>query len=160
MTQPPSIRIEPRGGAAFRLTASQWLPRPRDEVFAFFSRPENLNALTPPWLHFRILTPDVPMAAGARIDYVIRLHGLPLRWRTEIRDWAPPHRFVDRQLRGPYRHWEHLHTFAGEAGGTRVLDQVDYRVPVGAWVHRWFVEPDVRRIFAYRQETLARLFPA
>jgi ligand-binding SRPBCC domain-containing protein len=143
-------------------TTELWLPRPPGEVFAFFSDAANLDVLTPPWLHFRILTPPpIPMHAGAAIEYRLRWHGLPLRWRTEIAVWEPPRRFVDRQIRGPYVQWVHEHTFAERDGGTWTRDRVDYAVPGGplaALVQRWVVGPDVERIFAYRQGKMRELF--
>jgi ligand-binding SRPBCC domain-containing protein len=139
----------------FRLQAELWLPRPREEVFAFFSDAQNLEAITPPWLQFQVLTPaPAAMHPGARIDYRIRVHGLPLRWRTEIREWNPPFGFVDVQLRGPYHHWEHTHTFQERDGGTLCLDQVEYWPKGGALIGWLFVQREVRRIFAYRQERL------
>jgi len=134
-----------------------WLPRPREDVFRFFSDAANLDALTPPWLHFQILTPDVPLRAGARIDYRLRLYGIPIRWQSEISVWEPPHRFVDEQRRGPYRRWVHTHTFTDERGGTRVGDAVDFEVPL-AWLAGPLVVRDVRRIFAYRTAVLVKLF--
>ncbi len=141
-----------------RLEVEQLFPRPLDEVFAFFGDAHNLDAITPPWLHFRIVTPaPIDMRVGALIDYRIRLHYLPIRWRTEISVWEPPHRFVDRQISGPYRQWIHEHTFEARDDGTWVRDRVDYAVP-GGWleplVHGLFVGPDVRAIFAYRQRKL------
>jgi ligand-binding SRPBCC domain-containing protein len=144
------------------LQTELWLPCPAEEVFAFFSDAHNLDALTPPWLHFRILTPrPIDLRRGARIDYRLRWRGIPLKWQTEISEWDPPHRFVDRQVRGPYRLWVHEHTFTPHEGGTLMRDRVDYAVP--GWVLaplllRWVVGPDVQRIFAYRQERMKELF--
>lgn len=133
------------------------LARPRGEVFAFFSAPANLQAITPPWLSFRILSPGVEMGRGAQIDYRISLHGLPLRWRSEITAWEPPHRFVDQQLRGPYRRWVHEHRFVEVPGGTEIVDHVRYAVWGGALVDRLFVARDLERIFAYRQRRIGEL---
>src|SRR5215210_6454688 len=107
-----------------RFTRELWLARPRDEVFRFFSDAANLDALTPPWLHFEVLTPDVVLRPGARIDYRLRLYGVPFRWQSEITRWEPPTLFVDEQRRGPYRRWIHTHTFSDERGGTLVRDAV------------------------------------
>jgi len=134
-----------------------WVPRPRGEVFAFFSNAANLEALTPPWLHFQILNPGIVIAPGARIDYRLKLHGLPLTWQSEISRWDPPTSFVDEQRKGPYRRWVHTHTFADERGGTRVGDAVDFEVPF-AWLVGGFVTRDVQRIFAFRRQALQDRF--
>jgi ligand-binding SRPBCC domain-containing protein len=140
-----------------RFTSEVWLPRPRDEVFQFFSEAANLEALTPPWLHFEILTPTIALRPGVRIDYRLRLYGIPLRWQSEIARFEPPDLFVDEQRRGPYKRWVHTHSFAEERGGTRVSDVVDFEVPFG-WLVGWFVMRDVRRIFAFRTQALAQRF--
>ena len=135
-----------------------WLPRPLDEIFAFFSNAANLEVLTPPWLHFRILTPKpIAMRDGTLIDYSIRVHGIPISWQSEITNWNPPHRFIDVQRRGPYTHWVHTHSFADVNGGTRVGDSVEFDVPF-AFAAAWFVKRDVERIFAFRTEALKRTF--
>ena len=135
------------------------LPLPPEKLFPFFADAANLDALTPPWLHFRIVTPrPVEMKTGALIDYRLRVHGLPLRWRTHISAWQPPHRFVDEQLRGPYRQWIHEHTFEARDGGTLARDIVRYAVPFDFLAHRWFVRPDIERIFKFRMEALQNRF--
>ncbi|GAB4234480.1 MAG: SRPBCC family protein [Acidobacteriota bacterium] len=145
----------------FRFEHQLFLPLPRPEVFAFFADAENLERITPPFLHFTILTPPpVAIRPGALIDYRLRLHGIPLRWRTEISVWEPPHRFVDRQLKGPYRLWVHEHRFEEVAGGTLMRDRVDYLPPGGLFaklIDRWLVRPDVERIFAYRSEKIQEI---
>ena len=136
-----------------------WLPRACPEVFSFFSEAGNLDAITPPWLSFRTITPaPIEMHVGTLIDYRLCLRGLPLRWRTEITAWDPPHRFLDEQIRGPYRMWIHEHTFEPRDGGTLVRDHVRYSVPFDFLVHRWFVRPDIERIFQYRSDRLRERF--
>lgn len=140
-----------------RFRCEQWLGRPLEEVFAFFADAFNLERLTPPWLRFRVLTPaPIEMREGALIDYRLRLHGLPLRWRSRIALWEPPHRFADEQVRGPYRRWHHTHRFEPGGEGTTVIDEVDYAVWGGSLVDRLLVRGDVERIFAYRRATLER----
>ena len=140
------------------LTAELWLPRPRDEVFAFFDDARNLEAITPPWLHFSIVTSGpITMKAGALIDYHLRLHGLPLGWQSEITTWDPPTCFVDTQRRGPYRQWVHTHTFEERDGGTLCRDQVQYAVPGGRLVERLLVRRSLETIFDYRRDQLLRL---
>jgi ligand-binding SRPBCC domain-containing protein len=143
----------------FTFNAELWLPRPRGEIFPFFSEARNLEELTPPWLKFEVLTPEsVTMHPGTLIDYRIRIHGIPIRWRTEIKEWEPPHRFVDVQLRGPYELWHHTHTFTERDGGTVCRDDVRYR-PIGGALMNWlFVRRDVERIFEYRKKRLLELF--
>jgi ligand-binding SRPBCC domain-containing protein len=124
-----------------------------------FGDPANLEAITPPWLSFRILTPlPIVMREGTLIDYRLRVHGLPLRWRTRISAWQPPHRFVDEQLRGPYRRWIHEHTFEPRGGGTLAREVVRYAVPFDGLLHRGFVRPDIERIFEFRAAELRRRF--
>jgi ligand-binding SRPBCC domain-containing protein len=129
------------------------------EVFPFFADARNLERLTPDWLSFDVLTPEpIPMAVGTTIDYRLSWHGIPLRWTSEIAAWDPPFRFVDRQLRGPYRLWHHEHRFEESDGGTTVIDEVEYAVWGGALANRFGVARDIARIFAYRGETLNRIF--
>lgn len=142
-----------------QIESELWLPRPRAEVFAFFSDASNLDAITPPWLHFRTITPaPTEMRAGALIDHQLRLRGIPMRWRTKINVWQPPTRFVDEQIRGPYRRWIHEHTFEERDGGTLVRDRIRYAVSFDLFVHRWLVRPDIERILRYRKERLLELF--
>ena len=143
----------------FELNRVTAVPVSRDEVFDFFSRAENLEELTPPWLSFHIATPTpIKMEVGTLIDYRLKIRGIPMRWRSEISVWDPPHRFVDQQLRGPYRMWHHEHRFTEVEGGTLVEDRVRYAVLGGALIERIFVGPDVRRIFDYREQRLSELF--
>lgn len=154
-----TISRHPTIRTVFRLTAEQWLPSSIDEVFKFFADAYRLEDLTPPFLNFHVLTPKpVPMFAGTKIDYRLKLHGIPIRWQSEISEWEPPVRFVDRQLKGPYRMWHHLHTFESKDGGTLVHDQVDYAVPGGALIHSLFVQRDLQRIFEYRRQQLDTFF--
>jgi len=143
----------------YSLAAELWLPRPLDKVFPFFSEASNLEMLTPPWLKFEVLTPSpVVMRSGTIIDYRIKIHGVPIRWQTEIVEWDPPHRFVDLQLSGPYTLWHHAHTFTERDGGTLCCDEVRYRPRGGAWMNWLFVRRDVERIFQYRQQRLLEIF--
>ncbi len=144
----------------FIFHAEQFFPHPRAEVFPFFANAANLEKLTPPFLRFKILTPTpVEMHPGAIIDYRIHIHSLPLRWRTGIVAWNPPHRFIDVQLRGPYRLWHHTHTFEERDGGTLCRDDIRYHPLGGALVNRFFVRGDIEKIFAYRRQRLAEIFP-
>ena len=149
----------------FTLVREQRLPGTPDEVFPFFADAGNLEAITPPFLSFRIVTPrPIPMCEGTLIEYRLKLHGIPVRWRTRIDAWEPGVRFVDRQLSGPYRLWHHTHEFeALPEGGTLMRDIVRYRLPfgvAGAVAHLLFVRRDLRTIFDYRAQRVAALLAA
>jgi uncharacterized protein len=146
----------------FVFRAEQFVPRPLDEVFEFFSKAENLQELTPAWLHFRILSVDpAPVRMGTLIKYSLRWKFFPIRWTTEIIEWEPPYRFVDVQLKGPYKLWHHEHRFVAEGNGTRIIDEVHYLLPFGVFgsiAHSLKVKKDVETIFNYRTEVVRRLF--
>jgi ligand-binding SRPBCC domain-containing protein len=143
------------------LRQEQVLPGTPDEVFPFFADAGNLEAITPDWLGFRIVTPrPIEMRVGTLIEYRLRLHGLPISWLTRIEEWEPGVRFVDAQLTGPYRLWHHTHEFAPDGDrGTRMCDTVRYALPfgpLGEIARRAFVARDLERIFAFRRDAVAR----
>jgi ligand-binding SRPBCC domain-containing protein len=147
---------------AHRLERRQLVPAPRREVFQFFSRAENLQRITPPFVSFQILTPlPIEMKRGQLIEYRIRLGGIPLHWLTEIREWQPDERFVDVQVRGPYRRWHHLHEFREVEDGTEMRDLVDYELPLGPLgdlVHSLSVRRTLERIFEFRKRAVSAHF--
>ena len=145
----------------YELKRQQWIPRPLPEVFEFFSAAENLEDITPAFLNFRILNPrPIKIEAGKRIEYHLSVHGVPVRWTTEIAEWDPPRRFIDIQLKWSYRHWHHTHQFEAEGNGTRMTDLVRYALLLGLLgrlTHRLWVRRDVERIFDYRAERIREL---
>lgn len=148
----------------YTLLREQLIPRPLGEVFPFFADAGNLQMITPPWLHFRILTPlPIEMRTGAILEYRLRLYGLPLYWRTRIEDFEPQRQFVDQQLRGPYRLWHHTHEFEERDGGTFMRDTVRYQLPfgpLGTLTHSLTVKHLLERIFDFRYATIERHFAA
>jgi ligand-binding SRPBCC domain-containing protein len=139
----------------------QLIASERSAVFAFFADARNLEALTPPWLKFGLLTEGpMEMGVGALIGYRMRLHAIPVRWLTRIEEWQPETSFVDRQLRGPYKLWHHTHTFEDHEEGTLMRDRVRYVLPFGPFgeiARIAFVHRDLRMIFDYRRDAVARL---
>ncbi len=160
--EPSEIRFS-RSGEETILESSQWIPRPIEEVFQFFSLEANLETLTPPFLNFRVTNKSPgPMTTGTLIDYRLKVRGIPVKWRTRIESWEPGKRFVDTQLRGPYALWHHTHEFFPRYGGTFMTDRVRFRLPLGRLgelVAGAFVRRDVRMIFEFRRATIERLFP-
>ena len=143
------------------LERSQIVPVEIEEAFAFFADAWNLEAITPPWLRFRILEAPQMLGRGSLLTYRLRLFGLPIRWQTEIVDWRPPFEFTDVQIEGPYRRWKHTHRLQPVDGGTEIHDHLVYRLPyeplagffAPITVERWLTE-----IFDYRaRQTAARL---
>ena len=146
----------------FTLKYEQHISRPLEEVFTFFSRPENLADITPTALGFIILTPSpIEMRPGVLISYMIRIFGIRVRWVSIITSYDPPMRFIDEQLRGPYSFWHHTHTFKEHEGGTLITDEVKYAVPfgiLGRIVRRLFVRRQLDKIFSYRTIVIHKKF--
>jgi len=139
----------------------QIICKPIEQVFSFFADVENLDRITPSWMCFQIRTSaPIAMYAGARIEYTIRWRGLPMRWLTEIEEWLPGKRFVDRQVRGPYRLWHHVHRFEAAGDETIMDDVVRYALPlgpIGRIAHAVLVRRDVERIFDFRAQRILEL---
>ncbi len=147
---------------AHRLYRKTLIPAPIETVFDFFSKAENLDRITPPWLQFRILNPtSQDLKKQSRIQFSLKLNLFTVHWETEITEWDPPLSFVDKQIKGPYRQWEHLHRFTLQEDHTLMEDAVVYRVP--GWIfepliHLLFVNPKLEKIFDFREEQLTKIF--
>ncbi len=144
-----------------RLQRTQRIPKPINEVFEFFADASNLEAITPPFLKFRILTPlPIEMKEGARIEYALSLFGVPIRWKTLISTWEEGVQFVDEQTSGPYSLWIHRHTFEADGDETVMEDTVDYKEPfgpLGQIAHLLFVRYTLKQIFDYRARIIEKL---
>ena len=145
-----------------RLEREQWVPASLEEVFAFFSDAANLDTITPSWVGFRFRTPlPIEMRAGARIEYELRLAGVPFAWRTRIVRWDPPRGFLDVQESGPFALWEHAHRFTPQPGGVWMQDVVRYALPLGplgAVAHALAVRAALAAIFDHRFERVRQRF--
>lgn len=140
----------------------QWVPHPPEKVFPFFSDERNLERITPGFLGFQVLRKSTPeIGEGTLIDYRLKIHGVPARWRTRIEEWVPGVRFVDTQLKGPYKKWHHTHRFQSLGGGTLLRDTVRYVIPAGALGNLalgGLIQKDVQAIFGYRKKVIRELF--
>lgn len=146
----------------YTLHCEMLVKRPLKDTFAFFENPANLGRITPPWLNFKIATPDVQMHAGAKLDYVIRWLGISMKWRSLISSYDPPFSFADEQLIGPYKTWHHQHTFSEVAAGVVVADHLEYSLPLGPLgvvAHAVMVRRQLQSVFRFRQNELAKVFP-
>jgi ligand-binding SRPBCC domain-containing protein len=147
----------------YRLQRRQVVGGTLPEVFAFFKDPHNLEAITPPWLGFRILgSTERAVRAGTRIRYRLRLHGIPLSWESRITEYDENVMFADEQVTGPYRTWYHRHLFHAVLGGVAIEDAVRYEMPLGVLgriAHALAVRRQLQAIFDHRARTIAGIFP-
>jgi len=146
----------------YRLEQETFLPYDIQDIFPFFAEASNLEAITPPWLSFRILTPlPIAMQEGTHIAYRLKIMGIPFSWKTLISVWEPPYRFVDEQLQGPYRHWHHEHAFESVNGGTLMRDTVHFALPFAPFGHLAYplIKIQLSFIFDYRTRALHHTFP-
>lgn len=147
----------------YRLHRRQVVGGALPDVFGFFKSPVNLEAITPPWLGFRVMhSSDAEVRDGTRIAYRLRLHGIPIRWQSRITEFQENVMFADEQITGPYRHWYHRHLFRAVSGGVEIEDEVKYQLPLGVLgqaAHALFVRRQLGQIFDYRAEVIARRFP-
>ena len=146
----------------YTIESNQFINKPIEEVFQFFSKPENLSVITPAKLGFKILSPNpIKMEVGRLIDYNIYLLGIPIHWRTLITDYEPPNMFVDQQIKGPYAMWHHTHTFHKVKGGVEIKDRVVYSIPfgfLGRLLNYLWIKRDLNNIFLHRKKVIDKLF--
>ena len=146
----------------YTIESNQFINKPIEEVFQFFSKPENLSVITPAKLGFKILSPNpIKMEVGRLIDYNIYLLGIPIHWRTLITDYEPPNMFVDQQIKGPYTMWHHTHTFHKVKGGVEIKDRVVYSIPfgfLGRLLNYLWIKRDLNNIFLHRKKVIDKLF--
>ncbi len=138
----------------------QFVRCPVEQAFSFCADPASLPRITPQDMSFRVRTKlPVEMREGVEIDYDIRIGGFPVLWRSRIDVWKPGSCFVDRQVHGPYRAWRHEHKFVRVAGGTRVLDRVEFELPFGPFGAPALplVRQQLDQLFDHRKMAIARI---
>ncbi len=142
----------------------QFIPRPLDEVWYFFSRPENLNVITPEDMSFEIISDigNVEMYEGMIIQYKVSpLLGIKMNWVTEITHVRDHRYFIDEQRFGPYALWHHQHHFEEMDGGVLMTDILHYKVPygfIGTIADALFVHNRVEEIFQFRVKAVEKIF--
>lgn len=148
----------------FHYKAEQFLETDINAAWDFFSSAKNLAVITPPELDFKILTDldGKEIYEGMLIEYKVRpLFGIPVYWKTEIASVNKPEGFMDRQLKGPYKIWEHTHTFIQKENGVFMKDQVKYQLPfgvIGRLTNALIVKKKIEHIFTFRKEILNKIF--
>ena len=146
------------------LIVEHWLPLPIpiDKIFVFFKEPKNLEKITPYCLHFKVLNQSSKeIKEGTKINYWLRLHGIPIWWQSKITDWQPNSKFSDTQTHGPYKYWHHKHEFHEKDGGTLIRDHIQYKLPFGilgdCLMDHW-VRKDLENIFDFRKKKIQEIF--
>lgn len=148
----------------YQYKAEQFLPVTINEAWEFFSSPKNLATITPPELDFKTLSElnDEEIFEGMIIDYIVKpLFKLPVHWQTEICKVNKGVFFTDRQLKGPYKVWEHTHIFKQEKDGVLMSDIINYQLPfglIGSIAHSLLIRKKVKDIFTYRKNVLEKIF--
>ena len=142
----------------------QTIPASIEQTWNFFSRPQNLQKITPLHLKFKILTrlEDRNVTKGQVIQYTVRpFFNIPLRWTTIITEVRDKILFIDEQSKGPFAYWRHEHHFKEINGATEMTDIVQYKMPlgiIGALTHRLLVKKTLKKIFDYRETTITKLY--
>jgi ligand-binding SRPBCC domain-containing protein len=148
---------------AFTLDRKQLVGGTLEEVFTFFKTPKNLEAITPPWLGFHVVSAtDEEVREGTRIAYRLKLHGMPMGWESRITEYEENVCFADVMVSGPYHRWHHEHRFRAVDGGVEITDTVSYELPLGVLgriAHRLIIRRQLRAIFDHRQVAIATRFP-
>lgn len=147
----------------YQYKTEHWLPISIEEAWQFFSSPANLAVITPPEMDFKILsTIGNDIYEGMIIDYKVKpLLGIAVKWQTEICKVERGKYFTDKQLKGPYKVWEHTHSFIESNGGVLMKDVINYQLPfsfIGSIAHWLFVRKKIENIFNFRKNKLNKIF--
>ena len=169
-----------------RFESEQWVPAPLERVFAFFADPHNLPRIMPPALGTRLVKlslvpprfpagqvpPGTLRMAGAGTEMTVAVRVIPYfpvheRWVVRITEFSLNQYFHDVQKQGPFRLWEHTHSFepgaVGGQEGTLIRDEVDYEIGfgiVGRVLENTLFQRIFRSTFEYRRRAIGEIFPA
>jgi ligand-binding SRPBCC domain-containing protein len=130
------------------------------EVAAFHDDPVSLIAITPPPVRVTIQRFDRPVRAGSRVIFRLSVGPFGVTWDGTIAEYVDQKYFCDVQNSGPFGAWSHTHAFLAEAGGTRVIDRVEYQPPlglIGKLIDPLLVKPSLAYLFKYREKKTREL---
>lgn len=119
--------------------------------------PEALSRLSPSWPRLVRVEQSGGFERGTQVLIVLGIGPLRLEWLAEYIEVVEGEKFVDRQVRGPFAAWVHTHSFLLADGGTRMRDEVAYRLPAGnlGIVDALVARPMLRGYFRERHRLLA-----
>ena len=152
--------------AFFQFQREQLVNTSINKLWDFISSPQNLKKITPEYMGFDILTPDLPneIYEGMIIAYRVRpLLGIPTTWVTEITHVVDKQYFVDEQRIGPYALWHHQHIIEASENGVLMRDIVSYQPPLGLLgnlANSILIKNKLNEIFEHRQKVFDHIFPA
>jgi len=128
-----------------------------ETVFAFHEREDILKLLFPPWQKGHAVSRSGGLEVGARVVFRLWLGPFPVTWIAVHTAFEKNRLFVDEQEKGPFAYWRHRHVFVPDGDGCILRDEIECSAPLGLdrWIG-WWIERDLRRMFAYRHEVTAR----
>ncbi len=148
----------------YSFKTEQNIPVNIETAWDFFSKPANLQQITPDNLDFEIISSHHAdkMYAGQIIEYTVKpIFNIPMYWMTEISHVEPMKYFIDEQRYGPYEMWHHQHHFKEIEGGIEMTDVVHYKIPFwffGDIANSIFIKTELERIFEFRSKKVDELF--
>jgi uncharacterized protein len=136
------------------------MPASADVVYAFYAKPDALTRLTPPWENARVIerTGSIEQP-GSRVKIRLRAGPLFQTWTAELTACEPGRMFRDVMVHGPFRRWEHTHSFILDGQNKSWLeDRVEYEFPLG-WFGKFvgggYTRRRLSRMFEWRHKVTA-----
>ena len=143
------------------LLFEQVVPASVQDVFSFHNVPYHLTTLMRDWPGFRLLHYEGTALPGGSLWVEETVAGcIPgvLGFRHTI--YEPPRRLGEELVHGPFSDFHHVHEFEDHDSGTLIRDRLRVSLPLhygGECGMRWFVEPQIRKVFDYRHRALRSL---
>ena len=108
--------------------------------------------------------------AGVGTEIVLKFRAIPYlpmheKWTAHITDFSLDQYFSDAQKQGPFRRWQHTHSFEATTvdgcAGTLIRDVVQYEVGfgvIGKMLEKMIFQRMLRATFEYRKRALEKIF--